>query len=146
MIGASVTSTDKALSAYGRYRTASQDGINEAGQFFLKQLKRAYTNYYTSQRYRNTIFIRDSLKAAQAERARKGWYTIVGVPSQMVVPRGQTVPVDRGLVALGWEIGHYNVMIGADVQVPIAVPTAARYSQQIVNTFARVVKRAMEAK
>lgn len=146
MMSSEVTQYNFSKEASARYTTAAEAGIGAAGQFFLKQLQRAYTNYYTTQRFRNTIFIRDSLKAARPEKARKGWYTMVGVPSQMVVPRGQTLPVDRGLVALGWEIGHYNAMIGKKVQVPIAVPAAARYSKQMVDTFARVVKRAMEAK
>lgn len=146
MISASVTQFDLSKEASARYKLAAEAGIGTAGDYLLKQLRRAYTNYYTSQRFRNTIFVRDSLKAARPEKARRGWYTMVGVPSEMVVPRGQKRAVNRGLVALGWEIGHYNAMIGADVQVPIAVPTAAKYSQQIVNSFARSVKRAMEAK
>ena len=137
---------DHSAQATARYRMASQIGIRSAGDFFLKQLKRAYTNYYTSQNFRNTIFIHESLKAARPERAQRGWYTIVGVPSEMVVPVGQKRAVDRGKVALGWEIGHDNRWIGENVRVPIAVPTAAKYSQQVIDTFARVVKKIMDAK
>lgn len=132
--------------ASARYRAAAEVGVRSAGDFFLKQLQRAYTNYYTTQNFRDTIFIRGSLKAARPERERGGWYTIVGVPSEMVTPVGQNRSVNRGLVALGWEIGHDNKWIGEHVRVPIAVPTAAKYSQQVIGTFARVVKRIMDAK
>jgi len=138
---------DYSAQASARYRAAAEIGVRSAGDFFLKQLKRAYTNYYTTQNFRDTIFIRGSLKAARPERGRGGWYTIVGVPSEMVVPRGQTRAVDRGKVALGWEIGHYNrFMRKGDVRVPIVVPAAAKYSQQVIDTFARVVKKIMDAK
>lgn len=137
---------DHSAQASARYRMAAEVGIRSAGDFFLKQLKRAYTNYYTTQNYRNTVFIRGSLKAARPERAAKGWYTVVGVPSEMVVPVGQTRPVNRGLVALGWEIGHDNKWIGRKVRVPIMVPTAARYARQVIDTYARVVRKIMDAK
>lgn len=138
---------DYSAQASARYRAAAEVGVRSAGDFFLKQLKRAYTNYYTSQDFRDTIFIRGSLKAGRPERAQRGWYTIVGVPSEMVVPVGQNRAVDRGKVALGWEIGHYNrFMRKGDVRVPIVVPTAAKYSQQVIDTFARVVKKIMDAK
>jgi hypothetical protein len=138
---------DYSAQASLRYRVASEAGIKAAGDFFLKELKRAYTNYYTTQNFRDTIFIRGSLKAARPERARNGWYTVVGVPSEMVVPVGQNRAVDRGKVALGWEIGHYNRFMRKDgVRVPIVVPAAAKYSQQVIDTFARVVKKIMDAK
>lgn len=128
------------------YRQASAVGVGAAGEYLLRQLKRAYTNYYTSQRYRNTIFINRSLKAAKPERKGKQWYTIVGVPSEMVIPRGQKKAVNRGLVALGWELGHFNTFIGHDVQVPIAVPTTVRYAQQIGNAYGRAIKRLLEVR
>lgn len=137
---------DYSAQASLRYRQAAEVGIRTAGDFFLKQVKRAYTNYYTTQNFRNTIFIQGALKAARPERAPKGWYTIVGVPSEMVVPVGQTRPVDRGLVALGWEIGHNNAWIGRKVRVPIMVPTAAHYARQVIDTYARIVKKLMDAK
>lgn len=129
-----------------RYRAAAEIGIRSAGDFFLKQLQRAYTNYYTTQNFRDTIFIRGSLKAARPERGSGGWYTVVGVPSEMVVPVGQTRSVNRGLVALGWELGHNNRFTGKEARVPIAVPTAAKYANQVINTYARIVSKIMDAK
>lgn len=146
MLEATVTTQDQMARTLERYRLASEVGVGAAGGYLLRQLKRAYTNYYTTQRYRNTIFINRSLKAAKPERKGKHWYTIVGVPSEMVVPRGQKKAVNRGLVALGWELGHFNTFIGAKISVPIAVPTAVRYSQQIGDAFGRAVKRMLEAK
>lgn len=146
MIRVEVTQTDLSKAASALYRKSSGAGIDAAGQFFMKELKRSYSNYYLSQRFRNTIFIKDNITAARPEMGRTGWYTMVGVPSQMVVPRGQTEAVDRGAVALAWELGHYNEMVGATVRVPIAVPAAAKYAQQIVDTFARTVVRIMGVK
>lgn len=146
MLQATVTTQNQLPRMLEQYRQASGAGVEASGNYLLRQLKRAYTNYYTTQRYRNTIFINRSLKAAKPERKGKSWYTIVGVPSEMVVPRGRKKAVNRGLVALGWELGHFNTFIGADVQVPIAVPTTVRYAQQIGNAFGRAVKRILEAK
>lgn len=137
---------DHSAQASARYRMAAEVGIRSAGDFFLKQLKRAYTNYYTTQDYRNTIFIRGSLKAARPEREPRGWYTVVGVPSQMVVPVGQTRPVDRGKVALAWELGHVNRFSRKFERVQIVVPTAAQYARQVIDTYARVVRKIMDAK
>lgn len=137
---------DHSAQASLRYRQAAEIGVRSAGDFFLNQLKRAYTNYYTTQRFRNTIFIRGSLKAARPERTPRGWYTIVGVPSEMVVPVGQHRAVDRGRVALAWELGHNNAFSGKPEHVPIVVPTAARYARQVIDTYARIVKKIMDAK
>lgn len=136
---------DYSAQASLRYRRAAEVGIRSAGDFFLKQLKRAYTNYYTTGNFRNTIFIRGSLKAARPERTPRGWYTVVGVPSEMVVPVGQKRPVDRGLVALAWELGHTNLFTGNPEHVPIVVPTAAKYAQRVIDTYARIVKKVMDA-
>jgi hypothetical protein len=138
---------DRSDLALRRYNDAARRGIDKAGSHLLTMLKRGYTNYYTSQNFRNTIFVRDNLTAAMAEKKPTGWYTMVGVPSAMVVPRGQTRVVDRGLVALAWELGHTNEFNPKGVgRKQIAVPTAIKATQKMIDIFARTVKRTMESK
>ena len=130
-----------------RYNDSARRGIDKAGKHLLSQLKRGYTNYYTSQNFRNTIFVRDNLTAATPEKQPKGWYTLVGVPRAMVVPRGQNRVVDRGLVALYWELGHVNEFNPkGSGRKQIAVPTAIKATPKMIEIFARTVKRTMESK
>ena len=138
---------DRSELALRRYDSAARRGIDKAGQYLLTQLKRGYTNYYTTQAFRNTIFIRQNLTVATPEKQRTGWYTLAGVPSAMVVPKGQKRVVDRGLVALGWELGHTNEFNPTGRgHVPIAKPTALKSVQKIIDIFAATVKRSMDAK
>ena len=137
---------DRSDLALRRYNDSARRGIDKAGKHLLTQLKRGYTNYYTSQNFRNTIFIRDNLTAATPEKQPKGWYTLVGVPRAFVVPRGQNRVVDRGMVALAWERGHTNEWNPKVGHKPIAVPTAIKSVQKMIDIFGRTVKRTMESK
>lgn len=138
---------DRSDLALRRYNDSARRGIDKAGKHLLTMLKRGYTNYYTSQAFRNTIFIRDNLTAATPEKEPKGWYTLVGVPRAMVVPKGQNRVVDRGMVALAWELGHVNEFNPKGVgRKQIAVPTALKSVQKMIDIFGRTVKRTMESK
>ena len=134
-----------AKKAEARYDRAARAGIVAASEYLLTELRKAYNDYYTSGNFRSTLQIRQSLRRAAPEKDKDGWYTLVGVPTASVTPKGGKRPVDRGLVALGWELGHYNIFIRDKVQMPIAVPTAAQASKGMETAWARVVKRYMEA-
>lgn len=137
---------DRSDLALRRYNDSARRGIDKASKHLLTALKRGYTNYYTSQNFRNTIFVRDNLTAATPEKQPKGWYTLVGVPRAFVVPRGQKRVVDRGMVALAWELGHTNEFTRKRGHRPIAVPTALKAVQKMIDIFGRTVKRTMESK
>ncbi len=145
-----VNHTGKALK---RYDTAARAGVVASSQHLLNELRKAYQDYYTSGDFRSTLQIRQSLRRSDPEKGKDGWYAIVGVPTATVTPTAPgggpkslfTKPVDRGLVALGWELGHDNIFLRKWVRMRIAVPTAEQSSEGMKRAWARVVKRYMEA-
>lgn len=134
-----------AKKAEARYDRAARAGIVAASEYLLSELRKAYNDYYTSGNFRSTLQIRQALRCAAPEKDKDGWYTLVGVPTANVTPKGGKRTVDRGLVALGWELGHYNVFTRKRERVPLAVPTAAQATNGMKEAWARVVKRYMEA-
>lgn len=129
-----------------RYHEASRKGIVAAAETLVGALFRAYNSYYTTQEYRSTLQIRAAIRqAATQEWTGTGWYTLVGVPTAMVSPIGGGKPVDRGMVALYWELGWRHKDSGKKYHVPIAVPTARKTEPAMSKAFARTVKRYMEA-
>jgi len=145
MYRVAATITNQAQKAMKRYDDAARAGVVASSQHLLNELKKAYQDYYTSGDFRSTLQIRQALRRADPAKDDKGWYTIVGVPTASVTPKGQDKPVDRGLVALGWELGHYNVFLRKKVRMQIAVPTALQAAEGMRKAWARVVKRYMEA-
>lgn len=153
MLSIGVTLVNHAEKARRRYDTAARAGIVASSQYLLNELKKAYQDYYTSGAFRSTLQIRQALRRANPEKGPDGWYTIVGVPTATVVPgkkKGDPKslfdkPVDRGKVALFWEIGHHNVFTRKFQRMPIAVPAANDSAQGMRDAWARVVKRYMEA-
>lgn len=136
---------DHSQKALKRYDNAARAGVVASSQYLLNELKKAYSDYYTTGNFRSTLQIRQSLRRADPEKGKDGWYTLVGVPTAHVTPKGGTRSVDRGLVALGWELGHTNRFTRKPERVQIAVPTAAQAAQGMKDAWARVVKRYMEA-
>lgn len=128
-----------------RYDKAARAGLVASSQFLLNELKKAYSNYYTSGAFRSTLQIRQALRRADPEKDKDGWYTIVGVPTATVTPKDSKTPVDRGMVALAWEMGHQNLFTRKYERVQIALPTATQSAQGMKDAWARVVKQVMEA-
>lgn len=137
---------NRGAEAKRRYLEASRKGIVAAAETLVSALFRAYNSYYTTQQYRSTLQIRAAIRqAATQEWTGTGWYTLVGVPTAMVSPIGGGKPVDRGMVALYWELGWRHKDSGIKYHVPIAVPTAIKSEAAITKAFGRTVKRYMEA-
>ncbi|MFZ9959888.1 MAG: hypothetical protein ACO3GP_05815 [Candidatus Limnocylindrus sp.] len=149
MIGVAVRVLyDKSREAEARYDRAAKAGVTASAQVLLNALKRAYNKYYTSRAFRSTLQIRQSLRRSNPEKAKDGWYTLVGVPRATVST--ENGPVDRGMVALYWELGHTNHWIRkngkpTEQRVQIAVPAAIASLQAMSDAWARTVKRYMEA-
>lgn len=137
-----VDSSDKAKR---RYDTAARAGVVASSQYLLNEIKKAYNDYYTTGDFRSTLQIRQAWRRADPEKNNNGWYTIVGVPSETITAKGSQTAVDRGKVALYWEMGHDNLYTGKRERVPIAVPTATASAKGMADAWARVVKRYMEA-
>jgi len=134
-----------AKKAQARYDNAARAGVAASAEYLLSELRKAYQDYYTSGAFSSTLQIRQALRRANPEKDKDGWYTLVGVPTATVTPKGGGKTVDRGMVALAWELGHDNLFIGREVRVQIAVPTARQAERGMKEAFARVVKRYMEA-
>jgi hypothetical protein len=154
MIGIAVQMLyDRSKEAEARYNRAAKAGVTASAQTLLNALKRAYNKYYTSENFRSTLQIRQSLRRSDTEKGPEGYFAIVGVPTAMVTPgkkKGDPKslfdkPVDRGKVALYWELGHYNVFTRKFERVEIAVPAANEAAQAMSDAWARTVKRYMEA-
>lgn len=145
MLRVTATVTNHMDKALKRYDNAARAGIVASSQHLLNEIKKAYQDYYTSGAFRSTLQIRQAWRRSDPSKGKDGWSAIVGVPTASVTPKGQDKPVDRGLVALGWELGHYNVFLRRKVRVPIAVPTATKEARAMRDVWARVVKRYMEA-
>lgn len=150
MIGVAVQLLyDQSKQAEARYNRAAKAGVTASAQVLLNALKRAYNDYYTSGDFRSTLQIRQSLRRSNAEKGPDGWYAIVGVPTADVSTPSGTV--DRGKVALYWELGHYNHWMRDDAgnptyqRVELAVPAATEAAQEMSDAWARTVKRYMEA-
>lgn len=139
------TVQNHAKKAERRYNMAARAGVVASSQHLLNEIKKAYQDYYTSGAFRSTLQIRQAWRRANPEKDKDGWYTIVGVPTASETPEGADTPVDRGLVALGWELGHDNLFLGRKVRMAIAVPTATQAANGMKDAWARVVKRYMEA-
>lgn len=152
MIGVTVQMLyDKSKEAEARYNRAAKAGVTASAQTLLNALKRAYNDYYTSGAFRSSLQIRQALRRSSTEKGPDGWYAIVGVPTASVTPKGGKKPVDRGKVALYWEIGHNNIFIRDEAGNPtfqrmqIAVPAATESAQAMKDAWARTIKRYMEA-
>lgn len=129
-----------------RYNEASRKGVVAAAETLVTALYRAYNSYYTTKEYRSTLQIRAAIRQASTQEwTGTGWYTLVGVPTAMVTPPKGNKPVDRGMVALYWELGWRHKQSGKKYHVPIAVPTARKTEPAMTKAFARTVKRYMEA-
>lgn len=136
---------DASDKARKRYDKAARAGVVASSQYLLNEIKKAYSDYYTSGEFRSTLQIRQAWRRADPEKNENGWFTIVGVPTETVTPKGSKTSVDRGKVALYWEMGHDNLFTGKRERVPIAVPTATQSAKGMADAWARVVKRYMEA-
>lgn len=145
MLNVAVTIVDHAKEARERYDKAARAGIVASSQYLLNEIKKAYSDYYTSGAFRSTLQIRQAWRRATPEKKDGQWYTIVGVPTASVTPKGATKPVDRGEVALAWELGHDNLYTGKRERVRIAQPTAVESAQGMRDEWAKIVKRYMEA-
>ena len=146
MIGVTVQMLyDKSKEAEARYNRAAKAGVTASAQVLLNALKRAYNDYYTTGEYRSTLQIRQALRRSSTEKGPDGWYAIVGVPTASVTPKGGKTPVDRGKVALYWEIGWSPRGSTNRYHVPLAVPAANEAAQEMADAWARTIKRYMEA-
>jgi hypothetical protein len=134
---------DHSKKAEARYNRAAKAGVTVSAETLLNALRQAYQNYYTTGEYRSTLQIRKALRRSSTKKSPDGWYAIVGVPTADVATPSGTV--DRGKVALYWELGWSPRGSSTRYHVPLAVPAATQSAADMRDAFARTVKRYMEA-
>jgi hypothetical protein len=124
----SVTFTDNSQRARDSYREAARRGVDAAANVLERELKKAHNDYYTSQAFRSTAQIRQSIRRVGPTMGPDGWEARVGT---------------NKMIALYWELGHHNIFTRKYERVRIWEPTALQNVARMRDAFARVVARAM---
>ena len=124
----SVTVTDRSREAHDRYREAARKGVDAAATRLRDEVKKAHNAYYTSQAFRSTAQIRQSIRQEGPVMEFTGWASEVGTNKK---------------IALYWELGHRNTFTRKYERVRLWVPTALQNVDRLQRTFARVVARYM---
>ena len=113
------------------YERASFLGMDAAANVYEREVKRAHGDHYTSQAFRSTLSVRQSIRRTQPMRTKEGWYSRVGTKLRQ---------------PLYWELGHQNLFTGKFMRREIWKPTAIAQAQAIRDAYARVVSRILEKK
>ncbi len=117
------------------YERASFLGMDAAANVYEREVKRAHGDHYTSQAFRSTLSVRQSIRRTLPMRTKEGWYSRVGTKLRQ---------------PLYWELGHRNIFIRDGngnpkfVRREIWKPTAIAQAQAIRDAYARVVSRILE--
>jgi hypothetical protein len=129
MIGVAVSLVDRTVRASAKYREASRKGMDAAANVYEREVKRAHSDHYTSQAFRSTLNVRQSIRRTAPVATPKGWAVEVG--TKLPQP-------------LYWELGHINLFTRKYERRRIWVPTLIAQTQNIRAAFARVVARMMK--
>lgn len=120
-----VDHTQKAKTAYAN---AARLGMDAAANVYEREVKRAHSDHYTSQAFRGTLNVRQSIRRTAPAKGNAGWAVDVG--TKLPQP-------------LYWELGHQNRFTRKYERRRIWVPTLIAQTQAIRDAFARVVARVM---
>ena len=126
MIKVGVAVVDRTLKAYQTYERAARLGMDAAANVYECEVKRAHSDHYTSQAFRSTLNVRQSIRRTAATKGRGGWTVDVG--TKLPQP-------------LYWELGHQNLFTRKYERRRIWVPTLIAQRQAIREAFVRVVQR-----
>jgi hypothetical protein len=129
MIRVAVSLVDRTVRASARYREASRKGMDAAANVYEREVKRAHSDHYTSQAFRSTLNVRQSIRRTAPAATPQGWAVEVG--TKLPQP-------------LYWELGHINLFTRKYERRRIWVPTLIAQTQNIRAAFARVVARMMK--
>jgi hypothetical protein len=129
MIRVAVSLVDRTVRASARYREASRKGMDAAANVYEREVKRAHSDHYTSQAFRSTLNVRQSIRRTAPAATPQGWAVEVG--TKLPQP-------------LYWELGHINLFTRKYERRRIWVPTLIAQTQNIRAAFARVVARLMK--
>jgi hypothetical protein len=110
-----------------RFDEASRLAMDAAANVYEREVKRAHSDHYTTQEYRGTLNVRQSIRRTAPAKTAKGWAVDVG--TKLPQP-------------LYWEMG-WETSTGRTMRRRIWVPTLIAQTQAIRAAYARVVKRMM---
>lgn len=119
---------DRTQKAQQRYDKASRLGMDAAGNVYVREVKRAHSDHYTSQAFRSTLLVKQSIRRDAPKKERAGWSIEIGTKLKQ---------------PLYWEMGHINHFTKKYERRRIWVPTLIAQAQAISDAYARVVARMM---
>jgi hypothetical protein len=124
-----VKMVDRAKQVTAAYERASRLGMDAAANVYEREVKRAHGDHYTSQAFRSTLSVRQSIRRTQPMKSSDGWYSRIGTKLRQ---------------PLYWELGHQNLFTGKFMRREIWKPVAIAQAQAIRDAYARVVSRILE--
>lgn len=128
MIGMTQTLVDNTQKVIRAYENASRLGMDAAANVYEREVKRAHGDHYTSQAFRATLNVRQSIRRTKPAKGHQGWAVDIG--TKLPQP-------------LYWELGHQNLFTRKFERRRIWVPTLIAQTQAIRDAFARVVAKVM---
>jgi hypothetical protein len=128
MIQVAVQIVDNTQKVGAAYDKASRLGMDAAANVYEREVKKAHGDHYTSQDFRSTLNVRQSIRRTAPAKGAQGWMIDVG--TKLPQP-------------LYWELGHQNLFTRKFERRRIWVPTLIAQTQAIRDAFARVVARVM---
>ena len=128
MMVASVKVTDHRAKVSKAYKEASRLGMDAAANVYEREVKRAHNDHYTSQDFRGTLKVRQSIRRTNPMPESGGWFSRIGTKLRQ---------------PLYWELGHQNLFTGKFERREIWKPVAIAQAKAIRDAYARVVKRVM---
>lgn len=128
MISVAVKVTNRIEAAVKKMDRAARAGMDAAANVYEREVKREHGDHYTSQMFRSTLNVRQSIRRTRAVRGPNGYESEVG--TKLPQP-------------LYWELGHQNLFTGKLERRRIWVPTAIAQAQAIAAEYAKVVARMM---
>jgi hypothetical protein len=137
MMAVAVKMVNRAKQVTAAYERASRLGMDAAANLYEREVKRAHGDHYTSQAFRSTLSVRQSIRRTKPMKSSDGWYSRIGTKLRQ---------------PLYWELGHRNIFIrdGSGnpkfVRREIWKPVAIAQAQAIRDAYARVVSRILEKK
>lgn len=128
MMAVTVKMVNRSKQVLKAYENASRLGMDAAANVYEREVKRAHSDHYTSQAFRGTLQVRQSIRRTKPMKDKDGWYSRVGTKLRQ---------------PLYWEMGHQNLFTGRFMRREIWKPAAIAQAQAIRDAYARVVQRVL---
>ena len=129
MIKVGVAVVDRTLKAYQTYERAARLGMDAAANVYEREVKRAHSDHYTTQQYRGTLGVKQSIRRDEPRKGRGGWSVEIGTKLKQPL-----------YWEMGWQTKGKN---SRTMRRRIWVPTLIAQTQAIRAAFARQVAQVM---